>query len=156
MSTKASKRVKSREVAPTSRVMAGKQTRKAEQPAQVKAKSEADWLAQEAAELPPTQRVHDPVSDALGRDIYMPGTRRSDWRDKRDIPFFVRRLYAGLPQVIFDMPATEEESTMKKDFFKDTEYIYLAVEPNESLEPQHLRDRFLNLVREKKAAVKAA
>ena len=133
-----------------------------------KATSEADWLAQEDAELQPMRPGPDTINDALGLSMYVGNYGADTWKDPRGVLFHVTRFYPGMAPalaVAFDMPfaanaqdvpRARAERAMKEAFFAKLPVIYLAVDPNESLLPADLRKRLVELMVEKRKAVKAA
>ena len=121
-----------------------------------RARTQADWMAQENAELPAPKRMADLINEAVGRDMFLAPGARAEWRDKQGRKFTTTRFYFTAPAVAFDKPATEKEAAMKAAYFAGTDIIYLPVMPMEDLTPAKLRAKLTKALAEKKTVAKVA
>ena len=120
------------------------------------AQSEADWLRQEASELPPIKRGPDIINEAVGREVYLGPYTATGWKTKSGHPFRVTRFYPHAPAIAFDKPQTEKDHAERAAFFTDTHIVYLAVKPNEAVTVEEMRGRLAKALAEKKRLKKAA
>lgn len=121
-------------------------------PAPRAAKSEADWIRQEASERSAKPRPMDALDEAVGRSTKIPSACLDGWRHPTTRrPFFVTAYYPHPPRLVVDKPETSEDAEAKARFFQATEITYVAIQPGESLTVQETRQRVLDALKAKAA-----
>lgn len=118
-----------------------------------KAKTEADWLAQETAEKAEQHRnTGDIINDTLGRFFYMAQASFASWISpslKRRLT--VTRLYMHPPAIAIDKPGTMDELADKAAFFAGTDIAYVGIKPGSAIEPAELAKMVDKALQAKKA-----
>ena len=123
-----------------------------------KAKSEADWIAQEKAEgQAPRPNTGDLINDVVGRSMYMAQASYPTWISptlKRRLT--VTRFYFHPPALIIDKPGTVDEMHDKARFFTGTDIAYVGITPGSAIEPEELAAMIDKAIQRKKVAPDAA